>query len=96
MTKKIETEYDEIQNIKEDLSSLKGNVVTLTQHLTEDGLFKLGETKGQLKVLAKAIQKDGAKRYKDVEKKVQQNPGQAMLIAFAGGMLASALLKRRG
>ncbi len=96
MSKKPYTEYDEIQHIKEDLSSLKTNVVTLTQHLTDEGRVKLIDAKGQLKTLAKVLQKDGARRYHDVEKKVQQNPAQAVLLAFAGGMLASALLKRRG
>ncbi len=90
-----QTEYDEIQSIKADLSSLKTNVVTLTQHLTDDGVHKLADARGELKKLAKAVQKDASIRYQDVENKVKENPGQAVLLAFAGGLLASVLLNRR-
>lgn len=93
--KKAHSDYDEIQHIKEDLSSLKNNVVTLTQHLTEEGKLQLVDAKGQIKGFGKALQKDGARRYKDVEKKVKENPGQAVLVAFAGGMLASLLMRGR-
>lgn len=89
------SEYDELESIKKDLSSLKSNVVTLTQHLTDDGAVKIADIRGQLKGVAKSVRSDAAKQYKNVEKKVQQNPGQAVLLAFAGGMLASMLMKRR-
>lgn len=95
MSRKTKNDYDELEHIKADLTSLKGNVVTLTQHLSQDGRLKMADAKGQLKGLAAALQADGARRYKDVEKKVKENPGQAVLLAFAGGMLASALFKRR-
>ncbi len=89
------SEYDELESIKKDLSSLKSNVVTLTQHLSDDGAIKLADLRGQLKGMAKTVKADAAVRYKGVEKKVKENPGQAVLLAFAGGMLASMLMKRR-
>lgn len=96
MSKKMTNEYDELEHIKADLNSLKSNVVTLTQHLAQDSYAKAGNMRSYLKDAALAARKDGERRYKDVEKKVKEHPGQAVLIAFASGMLASALLKRRG
>lgn len=95
MAKKSHSDYDEIQHIKDDLTSLKTNVITLTQHLSDEGRGRLSDARGQMRELVKAIRADGSRRYKHMEKQVQDHPAQAVMLAFAGGVLASALLKRR-
>lgn len=92
---KAQNEYNEIQDIKKDINSLKSNAVSLSHHLADDGREKLHEASGQLKSLVSACKKDGVRYYHQAENKVRENPGQALLVAFAGGLLLSALLKRR-
>lgn len=92
---KVQNQYEEIDDIKKDISSLKSNAVSLTHHLADDGKEKLQEAGGQLKSFLSACKKDGAKYYHEAEDKVRENPGQSIALAFAGGLLLSALLKRR-
>ncbi len=89
------TEYNEIDDIKNDLQSLKSNVVALTQHLTANGADHLVEFEGKAAKTAAKLKAEGARRYKEVENQVREKPGQALMIAFAGGLLASLLLSRR-
>lgn len=88
-------EYNEIDDIKNDLQSLKSNVVALTQHLKANGADHLIEFEGRAAKTARKVKAEGARRYKEVEESVRANPGQALLVAFAGGLLASLLLTRR-
>lgn len=92
---KAHNQYREIDDIKKDIDSLKSNTVALTSHLADDGKEKLHEAGGQLRTFLSACKKDGAKYYHEAEDKVRQNPGQSIALAFAGGLLLSALLKRR-
>ncbi len=92
---KSHSQYSEIDDIKKDIHSLKTNATSLSHHLADDGKEKLHEASGQLKSLLSACKKDGARYYRDAEEKVRKNPGQAMAVAFAGGLLLSALLRRR-
>lgn len=92
---KAHNQYNELEDIKNDISSLKSNAVSLGHHLADDGKEKLHEAGGQLKTFLSACKKDGARYYHDAEEKVRQNPGQSIALAFAGGLLLSALLKRR-
>lgn len=92
---KHKDDYNEIDDIKTDLQSLRSNVVALTRHLTENGVEKIEGLEGQTKKMTHKLGVEGKRRYREVEKKVQENPGQAMLFAFCGGLLANALLRRR-
>lgn len=88
-------EYNEIDDIKSDLQSLKSNVVALTQHLKANGVDHLTDIEGRAAKTAKKLKVEGARRYKEVEEHVRENPGQALVVAFAGGVLASLLLSAR-
>lgn len=92
---KTNNQYNELEDIKKDISSLKSNAVSLTNHLADDGKEKLHEAGGHLKTFLSSCKRDGARYYHDAEVKVRENPGQAVALAFAGGLLLSALLKRR-
>jgi ElaB/YqjD/DUF883 family membrane-anchored ribosome-binding protein len=93
------SEYDEIQEIKENLDALKSNVVALSRHLQENGVKKVKAVGDGLqeKTLdaADALVAEGGREIHDLEEHVKSNPGKSMLFAFGVGVLTSALLGRR-
>lgn len=84
---KIKTKYPEVQDIKHDLESLKGNTVELAKHVKEDSVGQIESTKQTLKAQTQA-------EIKKAEKYVKANPMQSVAIAFAGGLIASMILRR--
>lgn len=88
-------EYSEIDDIKDDLQSLKSNTVALTRHLKEDGVDHLADLESRAAKAGKKFKAEGKRRYKEIEDGVRANPGQALLAAFAGGLVVSMLLSRR-
>jgi ElaB/YqjD/DUF883 family membrane-anchored ribosome-binding protein len=92
---KAKTSYPEIEDIREDLDSLKTNVVELTKHLTKDGHEHSLEMKDIAKERLQALKTSGLKQMKTVEKRVKQKPVESIGIAFATGLAVSYLLGRR-
>lgn len=92
---KHKDDFSEIDDIKSDLQSLRSNVVALTRHLTENGVEKIEGLESQTKKMTRKLGAEGVRKYHQIEKKVQENPGQALMVAFCGGMLLNALLRRR-
>lgn len=88
-------EYEEIEHIREDLDSLKNNVVELTKHLKQDSKAQSKEISKEMKTRLQMLQDQGRTHYKNVEKHVQDKPGQSIAIAFAAGLAASMLIGRR-
>tara|TARA_R110000764_G_scaffold4085_1_gene16894 strand:- start:8236 stop:8505 length:270 start_codon:yes stop_codon:yes gene_type:complete len=88
MSKEIKTKYPEVSEIREDLESLKGNTVELAHHVKDDTVESVEETVLTLK-------KQTQKELKKVESHVKDNPIQSVAIAFAGGILASMLIRSR-
>jgi len=93
--KKSKNEYTEIDHIREDLDSLKNNVIELTRHLTKDGNAQISQISQALLDRVHDVQKSGKKQLKVVEGKVQENPTQTLALAFGAGVIASLLLRRR-
>lgn len=89
------TTYPELQDIREDLDSLKSNVVELTKHIGKDGADQTHELKKVLESRWSKMQTSGREQYKNIERRVKAKPGQSMAIAFAAGLAASLLLRRR-
>lgn len=87
-------QYDEIENIREDLDSLKSNIVELTKHIAADGNEQAQELKERALDQIAALQNTGLKQYKSFEKSVKSNPGQSVAMAFAAGLALSLLLRR--
>lgn len=87
-------EYEEIDDIKHDLDSLRNNVVKLTRNLKEDGMETAGQVKEHLKDSMHALREKGEESMKRVEEKVRDNPRNSVLLAFGAGILASILLRR--
>ena len=88
------TSYKEIKDIRDDLDSLKNNVIELTRHLQKDGEAQTHEMKEKALSRLADLRKTSEKQIKDVEKQVKAKPAQSLAIAFATGLLASFLLKR--
>lgn len=87
--------YSEIDDIRQDLDSLKNNVVELTRHLTKDGNAQVAQLGQALSNHLADLQKSGKQQYKQIEGKVKEKPAQTLAIAFGAGVLASLLLGRR-
>lgn len=88
-------EFSEIDDIKEDLNSLRTNVVELTKHVQENGADRASKISSDAKVRLKQLNKAGKKQVERMEGRVKEKPGQSVAIAFVAGLLTSALLARR-
>ena len=84
-----------IDEIREDLDSLKSNIVELTRHMkAETGVRTDVLKKGLLNQVA-SIKSSGAAQYEKLEGQVKAKPAQSIAIAFASGVIVSYLLGRR-
>ncbi len=86
--KSTETHHDEIQHIREDIDSLKNNVVALTktvQHEVADSAMSRFEK----------VKKSSRDVVNEIEKDVKQKPLQSLATAFGAGLVLSALMRRR-
>ncbi len=88
-------QYPEIEDIRDDLNSLRSNVVELTKHIKEDKLVQTQELNTRFKDRWTKFQASGQEQYKNVEKRVKEKPAQSMAVAFAAGLAASIILRRR-
>lgn len=95
MPNKSKKTYTEIDHIREDLDSLKNNVVELTRHMKKDGNAQAAHLRENLMERIEGIQKAGRGQYKQLEGHVKAKPGQTLAMAFGAGILASLLMSRR-
>lgn len=88
-------DYEELEDIKNDLDSLRSNVVQLTRHLKHDGAAKAADVKERLKDGVDELRAKSEERLHELEDKVRENPRNSILLAFGAGILANILLRRR-
>lgn len=91
---KIRSEFPEIEEIKQDIDSLKSNVVELTRHVQSEGRFQAGKISELAAQRLTDLKKSAQLEYLKVEKAVKAKPGQSVAIAFGAGLLVSFLLRR--
>lgn len=91
----ISKKYPEVENIQEDISALKVDTVELARHVKEDGEKQVGIMGVKARKFANDLKAEGLREFSKVEKHVQENPAQSIAIAFAVGLVASYMLKRR-
>lgn len=89
------TEYTEINDIKDDIESLKNNVIQLTHQLKESGIQQTKAFKKTASVQFSELKDNGQKQMEKVESHVREKPAQSIAAAFAVGVIASLLLGRR-
>ena len=92
---KAKSNYPEIDEIREDLDSLKTNVVGLTKHVQENGYKQANELSASAKKRLAKLQAQSQDQMKKVESQVKAKPAQSLAVAFAGGFLASLLFRGR-
>lgn len=89
---------DDLQEIRQDLDSLKHNVVALSKNLKNNGSAQVQEQIEQAKkVFSKRwgkLQSTGKVQMKRIETQVRAKPAQALGVAFLAGLAASILLRR--
>lgn len=88
-------QYSEIDDIRNDLDSLKNSVIELTQHIKRDGATQTQILKEKAKMQIEDLKETGQAQIEQVEKRVQEKPAESIAIAFAAGLAASFLLGRR-
>jgi ElaB/YqjD/DUF883 family membrane-anchored ribosome-binding protein len=87
-SKKQDNRYEEIDNILADIADIKNNVFELSKNVKDD---IRSETKDGLR----SVKGKSRETISDMENHVRDNPVRSVAIAFAGGVLASALMRRR-
>ncbi|MCF8466551.1 MAG: hypothetical protein K9G33_04055 [Sneathiella sp.] len=87
--------HPEIDELKEDLASLKKHVSELMASMKQDGLEGAEKIGAQAKEKLGELKDRGRQGIQQVEDLVKENPGQSIAIAFAAGFLASMLLRKR-
>ena len=92
---KAKSNYNEIDDIREDLSSLKENTIELTKHVHKDAKNQVGEMQSMAEDSIDNMAKAGKQRYKGLMRHVKDNPERSVALAFAGGLLVSYLMARK-
>lgn len=91
---KLQEQYPEIGDIRQDLTNLKDDTVVLGRHVKADGKEYAKETAEQLKARIRELEEKGKTEYQSLEQRIAEHPGRSVAIAFAAGLIASALLRR--
>jgi hypothetical protein len=85
--KELHHASDEIQHIKEDLDSLRSNVVALTRAVRSDVTAEAITSIGLIKEV-------GRQGIEHVEEQIRVRPAQSLLAAFTAGLALSFLARR--
>ncbi|MDB5491656.1 MAG: hypothetical protein JWO78_1505 [Micavibrio sp.] len=84
-----------LQNVKEDLRTLKTDVVGLGRQATEEGKKRLNDTVSVAQDKVSEFKEAGYEELKGLKSYVSENPTQAVAYAFAAGLIASFVFGRR-
>lgn len=95
MPSKSKKGYPEINEIREDLDSLRTNVVELTKHIRKDSTAQTREVQKMLSHRLHDLEARAQKSYKNMENGIKAQPGKSVAMAFAAGLVASMLFTRR-
>lgn len=84
----------DVNDVRDDVKSLKENVSALGQSLKDEACAKTGELKDLASEKLEGVMKRGDESLKFLDEEVKANPRSAVAIAFAAGILANFLLRR--
>jgi len=84
-----------IEEIREDIDSLKSNIVELTRHVKAETGVRTDVLKSGVLSQVTSLKNSGIAQYEKLEGQVKLKPAQSLAIAFASGVIASYLLGRR-
>lgn len=86
---------NDIHDIKENLDTLKHNVIELTRHLRSNGFSQFDTLRNVASSQLHNIEALGQKQYKNLERHVAEKPIKSVAVALAAGAVLSFLLARR-
>jgi len=92
---KMATNYPEVDDIKQDLKSLKTHASELGSHVKADGQERVNQMADRANEKLHNLKDTGREQIKTLEGYIQENPVQSIAYAFLGGLAASLLLGRR-
>ena len=84
----------DLNDIRDDLESLKASVMSLSKHLQRDGKAKASEVKGVINDGLDTLLSSGDKGISALESQVKDNPRRALVMAFMAGFAINLLLRR--
>jgi hypothetical protein len=87
--------HADMNGIREDIESLKANVMSLSKHLQRDGAAKASEVKTAINEGLDVLLSKGDKSILAIENEVKLNPRRALVMAFMAGFAINLLLSRR-
>lgn len=87
---------EDLETLKEDARVLRDDAVVLGRDLKEEGKKQFSRAEEKARQAVEDAREKGKDQYAALASFVQENPGQSLAIAFAGGILASLLLRGRG
>ncbi|WP_334129701.1 DUF883 family protein [Sneathiella sp.] len=90
---KFSESYPEINELKEDLASLKTHVSELAAMLKRDSIDEADRLSAKAREKLDELKGRGQEGLYHIEDHIRQKPGQSVAIAFAAGFLASLLLR---
>ncbi len=94
-TKSVKTAASSIDNIKEDIYTLKADVIELGRTVKSEGMKKIEEATIELQDKIDSLKTEGRDEIDKVQSYINNNPNNAVGIAFATGALVALLLSRR-
>ncbi|MAI61814.1 MAG: hypothetical protein CBB87_04865 [Micavibrio sp. TMED27] len=92
---KAKTQYTEIDDIREDLDSLKNNVIELTRTMKKNGTVQTAAIRDVAIDRIEDLKTSGKAQINHLERRVKAKPAESVAIAFATGLAVSLLLGRR-
>ena len=84
----------DVNDVRDDVKSLKENVSALGQSLKDEACAKTSELKDLASEKLESVMKRGDESLKFLDDEVKANPRSAIAVAFAAGILANFLLRR--
>lgn len=84
----------DVNDVRDDVKSLKENVSALGQSLKDEACAKTAEWKDLASEKLEGVMQRGDESLKFLDDEVKANPRSAIAVAFAAGILANFLLRR--
>lgn len=95
MATKGKSEFNELDNIKDDLESLKSNVIELARHLQGNGASKTMEIAQRFRDGLSGLQNQSRAQLERAETLIRAKPAQSLVTAFVAGLVISVLMRRK-
>ncbi len=91
----LAAEYPEIQEIRDDLNSLKDNVFELSRHVKNNSGHHLEDAKHYAENQVVKVKRAGIDALHKIEDRIAEKPGQTIALAFFAGLATSFFLGKR-